>query len=59
MMIFFLGLVPFIYACENPKSVKERSPMGMTKVDSTSNVTKPLIDASAPVETEVATFALG
>lgn len=59
MIIFFLGLVPFIHACENPESMKERELMGMTMTNLTPDATKPPIDASAPVETEMATFAMG
>lgn len=60
MIVLFLAVALLIlHACENPKSMKERESMVMAKINSTPKATKPPIDASRPVETEMATFALG
>jgi len=40
-------------------STKERKTMTLTKTNPVPNATIPPIDASAPTETETATFALG
>jgi peptide-methionine (S)-S-oxide reductase len=59
-IILLLGFALLILqACENSKSMKERESIAMAKTHSTPEATKPLIDASAPLETEMATFAMG
>ena len=57
IIVFFLGLVLFIQACDRINATKERETM--TKTDSVPYKARPPIDASAPAKTETATFALG
>ena len=57
IIVFFLGLVLFIQACDPGVATKERE--NMTKTNSVSYKTRPPIDLSGPAKTETATFALG
>ncbi len=59
MISIFLGLGLFLHACDNMKATKEREIMAMTKTNSMQSIEIPPIDASAPLKTETATFALG
>jgi hypothetical protein len=54
-----LGLIPFLQACKMVEATKERENMSMTETNPVRYMAKPPIDASAPVRTETATFALG
>jgi len=57
IIVFFLGLVLFIQACDRINATKERE--NMTKTDSVPYQARPPIDLSGPSKTETATFALG
>ena len=59
LISIFLGFGLFLHACDNMKATKEREIMAMTKTNSIPSIGIPPIDASAPLKTETATFALG
>jgi hypothetical protein len=59
MIFIVLGFVLFLHACDNIKTSKEGETMAMTKMNPMPSVAIPPIDASAPIKTETATFALG
>jgi hypothetical protein len=59
MILVLLGFIPFIQACDIVEATKERGKMAMTETNSERYTAKPPIDASAPSNTETATFALG
>ena len=54
-----MGFGLILHACDNMESKKEGEVMATTKTNTMPNVAVPPIDASAPLETETATFALG
>ena len=54
-----IGFGIFLHACNNMKATKEREIMATTKTNSMPSIGIPPIDASAPLKTETATFALG
>ena len=57
IIVFLLGLVLFIQACDPVAATKERE--NMTKTNSVPYQARPPIDLSGPAKTETATFALG
>ena len=59
MLVALAGLALALQACGPVEAAKERENGAMKKTHSASSVVRPPIDASAPVKTETATFALG
>jgi hypothetical protein len=57
IIVFLLGLVLLIQACDPVAATKERE--NMTKTNSVPYQARPPIDLSGPAKTETATFALG
>ena len=57
IIVFLLGLVLFIQACDPVAATKERETM--IKTNSVPYQARPPIDLSGPAKTETATFALG
>ncbi len=58
-MSIVIGFGIFLHACDNMEATKEREIMTVTKMNAVLNVATPLIDRSAPLKAETATFALG
>ncbi len=58
-MSIVIGFGIFLHACDNMEATKEREIMAVTKTNAMPNAATPLIDRSAPLKTETATFALG
>jgi hypothetical protein len=54
-----IGFGIFLHACNNMEATKEREIMIVTMMNSMPNVSMPLIDRSAALKTETATFGLG
>jgi peptide-methionine (S)-S-oxide reductase len=59
MISIFMGFGLILHACDKGEPTKEREVMATTKTNTMPNVAVPPIEASAPLETETATFALG
>jgi len=54
-----IGFGIFLDACNNRKTTKGREILAMTRTNSMPSMGIPPMDASPPLKTETATFALG